>query len=87
MSDISIQIGPTRHRSGLHCIRDMWLRGGISHSSISLALGGVVTKTITMLPRKGNLPPRIHELPHGMLNSIGLENVGLDRYLSEKFRN
>jgi dihydroorotate dehydrogenase (NAD+) catalytic subunit len=47
-------------------------------------LGGVVTKTITMEPRKGNLPPRIHELPHGMLNSIGLENVGLDKYVAEK---
>lgn len=47
-------------------------------------LGGIVTKTITMRPRKGNLPPRIHELPYGMLNSIGLENVGLDKYVEEK---
>ncbi len=47
-------------------------------------LGGVVTKTITIKPRKGNLPPRIHELPYGMLNSIGLENVGLEKYVEEK---
>jgi dihydroorotate dehydrogenase (NAD+) catalytic subunit len=47
-------------------------------------LGGVVTKTITVDPRPGNAPPRVHELPYGMLNSIGLENVGLDRYVAEK---
>lgn len=47
-------------------------------------LGGIVTKTITLRPRKGNPPPRIHELPYGMLNSIGLENVGLERYVEEK---
>src|SRR5678816_1942349 len=34
--------------------------------------------------RASNLPPRIHELPHGMLNSIGLENVGLVKYVAEK---
>ncbi|MEJ2721425.1 MAG: dihydroorotate dehydrogenase [bacterium] len=47
-------------------------------------LGGIVTKTITPRPRKGNPPPRIHELPTGALNSIGLENVGLDVYVAEK---
>jgi dihydroorotate dehydrogenase (NAD+) catalytic subunit len=47
-------------------------------------LGGVVTKTITIRPRLGNPPPRIHELPTGALNSIGLENVGLDAYVSDK---
>ena len=48
------------------------------------ALGGVVTKTITLLPRAGNPPPRIHEIPTGALNSIGLENVGLDAYIAGK---
>jgi dihydroorotate dehydrogenase (NAD+) catalytic subunit len=47
-------------------------------------LGGVVTKTITLRPRMGNPPPRIRELPTGALNSIGLENVGLDVYLKDK---
>ncbi len=47
-------------------------------------LGGVVTKTITVRPRAGNPPPRIQELPFGLLNSIGLENVGLERYVAEK---
>jgi dihydroorotate dehydrogenase (NAD+) catalytic subunit len=48
------------------------------------ALGGVVTKTITVEPRPGNPPPRVAEVASGMLNSIGLENVGLERFRSEK---
>lgn len=47
-------------------------------------LGGVVTKTITLEPRVGNPPPRIVETPAGMLNSIGLANVGVERFIAEK---
>jgi dihydroorotate dehydrogenase (NAD+) catalytic subunit len=47
-------------------------------------LGGVVSKTITLEPRAGNPPPRLWETPSGLLNSIGLQNVGLDRFLREK---
>jgi len=46
--------------------------------------GAVVTKTITPAPRRGNPMPRIAETPAGMLNSIGLENVGLAAFLAEK---
>jgi dihydroorotate dehydrogenase (NAD+) catalytic subunit len=48
------------------------------------ALGGVVTKGISPLPRKGNPPPRICETAAGMLNSIGLENPGVEIFASEK---
>ncbi len=48
------------------------------------ALGAVVVKGISLEPRRGNPPPRIYETPCGMLNSIGLQNVGLRRFLSEK---
>jgi dihydroorotate dehydrogenase (NAD+) catalytic subunit len=47
-------------------------------------LGGIVTKTITIKPRLGNPPPRIVETPSGMLNAIGLQNPGVDKFLSEK---
>jgi dihydroorotate dehydrogenase (NAD+) catalytic subunit len=40
-------------------------------------LGGIVTKTTTLAPRRGNAPVRIAETPGGMLNSIGLQNVGV----------
>jgi dihydroorotate dehydrogenase (NAD+) catalytic subunit len=47
-------------------------------------LGAIVTKTITVKPRPGNLPPRTCETPSGMLNSIGLENPGIGRFIKEK---
>jgi dihydroorotate dehydrogenase (NAD+) catalytic subunit len=40
-----------------------------------------VTKTVTIAPRQGNPPPRLYELPGGLLNSIGLPNKGLDAFL------
>ncbi len=46
-------------------------------------IGALVSKTVTVRPRHGNPPPRIHETPSGMLNSIGLENKGADYFLAE----
>lgn len=48
------------------------------------ALGGLVTKAVTLRPRQGNRPPRIVETPAGMLNAIGLANPGLDVFLREE---
>jgi dihydroorotate dehydrogenase (NAD+) catalytic subunit len=47
-------------------------------------LGAIVVKTVTLHPRPGNPPHRIVETPAGMLNSIGLQNVGVDRFIAEK---
>ena len=47
-------------------------------------LGGIVTKTVTLQPRAGNPPPRIVETPAGMLNAIGLQNVGVERFVADK---
>ncbi|HIA04128.1 MAG TPA: dihydroorotate dehydrogenase, partial [Myxococcales bacterium] len=47
-------------------------------------IGGVVTKGISPEYRKGNPPPRIYETERGMLNAIGLQNVGVELFLSEK---
>jgi len=47
-------------------------------------LGGVVMKGLSLHPSKGNPPPRIAETSCGMLNAIGLENVGIDRFINEK---
>jgi len=47
-------------------------------------LGAVVVKGISLLPRAGNPPPRVVETACGMLNAIGLENVGVQRFLTEK---
>jgi dihydroorotate dehydrogenase (NAD+) catalytic subunit len=48
------------------------------------ALGGFITKSITLKPRKGNPTPRIVETDAGMLNAIGLANIGLERFIAEK---
>lgn len=47
-------------------------------------LGALVVKTITRRPRPGNPAPRIVETPAGMLNAIGLQNVGIDAFIREK---
>jgi len=48
-------------------------------------LGGIVTKTITLNPCQGNLQPRIAEVASGMLNAIGLQNVGVKVFVEECF--
>jgi len=51
---------------------------GLKFRSVANRLGGGVTKAITLQPRSGNPPPRISEFPGGILNSVGLENPGLE---------
>lgn len=85
MGNLEVKIGPVTHRNPVFLASGICGYGEEYAPLVDLeSLGGVVTKTITIRPRKGNLPPRISELPYGMLNSIGLENVGLDRYVAEK---
>ena len=45
--------------------------------------GGIITKSVTRHPREGNPPPRIAETSSGMLNSIGLANLGVEQYCQE----
>ena len=47
-------------------------------------LGAIVSKTVTVKPRSGNQPPRTCETPSGMINSIGLENPGIEVFLKDK---
>ena len=47
-------------------------------------LGGIVTKVLSLRPRAGNPMPRIVETPGGMLNAIGLQNVGIDAFIEKK---
>ena len=46
--------------------------------------GGIVTKSLSREPRAGNPPPRIVETPSGMINSIGLANIGVEAFLKQK---
>lgn len=47
-------------------------------------LGGIITKSLSLKPRKGNPPQRITETPAGMLNTIGLANIGVEAFIKEK---
>jgi dihydroorotate dehydrogenase (NAD+) catalytic subunit len=61
---------------------------GYGHETASMVdvngIGGIVTKSVTRHPREGNPPPRIAETSSGMLNSIGLANVGVEEYCKSK---
>src|SRR5262245_41359084 len=48
-------------------------------------LGGIVTKTLTIKPREGNPAPRVVETPSGMLNAVGLQNIGVEAFVKEKW--
>ncbi len=83
--DLRVRIGPLRLAnpvltgSGTYGYGEEYAR-----AQDPAALGAVVTKTVTLKPRVGNGPVRIAETAAGMLNTIGLENVGLDVFRAEK---
>lgn len=77
--------------AGIDCVSPLWTASGTSGYGLELApflevgsLGAVVTKGISPRPRAGNPLPRICETAAGMINSIGLENVGVERLREEK---
>jgi dihydroorotate dehydrogenase (NAD+) catalytic subunit len=47
------------------------------------AIGAISVKGLTLKPKKGNPPPRLHETPMGLLNSIGLENPGVEVFIDK----
>ncbi|RJR16509.1 MAG: dihydroorotate dehydrogenase [Nitrospiraceae bacterium] len=47
-------------------------------------LGAIVVKGLSLKPKEGNPPPRIVETPSGMLNAIGLQNIGIDNFIRKK---
>ncbi|MCJ7729026.1 MAG: dihydroorotate dehydrogenase, partial [Sedimentisphaerales bacterium] len=84
-TDISVDF------AGLKLANPVFVTSGTSGYADELAdftdlnqLGGFITKSITLNPRKGNPPERIVETDSGMLNAIGLANVGLDKFIEEK---
>jgi dihydroorotate dehydrogenase (NAD+) catalytic subunit len=56
----------------------------LAAADVARSLDAFVTKTVTPLPRAGNVPVRIAETEHGMLNSIGLANPGIDAFLTDQ---
>lgn len=85
MINLSVMIGPLELKNPVLTASGTFGYGTEygKYFDVSL-LGGVITKTITLHPREGNPVPRIAETPCGMLNSIGLANVGAERFVIEK---
>jgi len=85
MTDLSVHIGPLKLKNPVLTASGTFGYGTEYRDYFDMSeLGGIVTKTITLHPREGNPIPRIAETPCGMLNSIGLANVGVDRFVSDK---
>jgi dihydroorotate dehydrogenase (NAD+) catalytic subunit len=83
--DLSVEIGAVRLKNPVLTASGTFGYGLEFAPFYDLSeLGGVVVKGLSPKPRRGNPPERIVETPAGMLNAIGLQNVGVDRFLSEK---
>jgi dihydroorotate dehydrogenase (NAD+) catalytic subunit len=83
--DLSVKIGNSFFKNPVGVASGTFGYGNEYESLIDLScLGAIYTKAVTILPRAGNDIPRLVETPSGMLNSIGLANVGVERFISEK---
>ena len=83
--DLGVQVGPIAMKNPVATASGCGGYGEELAEFYDLSrLGAVVTKSITLRPREGHPPPRLVEVRAGMLNAIGLANVGLERFLEEK---
>jgi len=83
--NLSVNIGKLRLKNPVLVASGCFGYGQEYAELIDLSmLGGIILKGITLKERKGNPPPRIVETSSGMLNAIGLQNMGLSRFLKEK---
>ncbi len=83
--DLSVNIGSLKLRNPIMLASGTVGYGNeISEFSDLNKLGGIITKSLSLNPRKGNPPQRIVETPAGMLNAIGLANVGVEEFIKEK---
>lgn len=83
--DLAVRIGPLTLRNPVLTASGTFGYGDEYAHVVDLrGIGAVITKTVTVKPRVGNPPVRVAETAGGMLNSIGLENVGLERFRAEK---
>lgn len=82
MPDLMVTLGPLALRNPILSASGTYGHGlEMQHFSPPAAMGGLVSKTVTLLPRPGNPQPRIAETEAGLLNSIGLENRGVEHYI------
>jgi dihydroorotate dehydrogenase (NAD+) catalytic subunit len=82
--DLSVKIGNLKLKNPVVTASGTFGSGKEYGQLIDLnRLGAVVTKGVTLKSRAGNIPPRTCETPSGMLNSIGLQNSGIEKFLED----
>jgi len=88
--NLRVQLAP-RHPEGLILSNPVIIASGIAGYGIEYGevadmqkLGAIICKGTTLMPKEGNAQPRLVETAGGLLNSIGLENIGVDALIGEK---
>lgn len=85
MADLRVRIGPLELKNPVLTASGTFGYGNdLPGLSDVEKIGGIVTKSLSMKPRDGNPPDRIVETPAGMLNSIGLANIGVRSFIADK---
>ena len=86
MPDLGVTLGPLSLKNPVLVAAGTFGYGEEFEGFLDLStLGGVIVKTLTLAPRAGNPAPRVVETPSGLLNAVGLQNVGIDAFLKEKW--
>jgi len=84
-TDLAVKIGKIKFKNPVTVASGTFGHGREYEGIADIkALGAIVAKTVTKMARKGNPPPRIAETASGMLNSIGIENEGVEAFIDEK---
>ena len=82
---MSVKIGTLKLKNPVMTASGTFGYGGEYADYVDLnKLGAIVVKGLSLKPRAGNPPPRIMETPSGMLNAVGLQNIGVDTFIEEK---
>lgn len=85
MVDLSVSLGKLKLANPVLVASGTFGYGQEYEDLVALdSLGAIITKTITLRPQEGNPPPRVFETTQGVLNSIGLENPGVEGFIQEK---
>ena len=83
--NMSVKIGTLKLKNPVMTASGTFGYGGEYADYVDLnKLGAIVVKGLSLKPRAGNPPPRIMETPSGMLNAVGLQNIGVDTFIEEK---
>ncbi|TSA13080.1 MAG: dihydroorotate dehydrogenase [Deltaproteobacteria bacterium] len=83
--DLSVRIGLLRLQNPVLTASGTFGYGQEYAGLVDLnRLGGIIVKGLSLQPRPGNMPPRTVETPCGLLNAIGLQNVGVENFIADK---